>query len=77
MSRKESFGTSVRKLRESKGLSQEDLAEKAGLHRTYIGGIERGERNLSLLNIWRIADALEVSPSEFFSGSKREQKSAH
>jgi transcriptional regulator with XRE-family HTH domain len=44
-------------------LSQEELADRAELHRTYVGGIERGERNVSLLNIDRLARALETSPS--------------
>jgi len=54
------FGKQVRKLREQKGLSQEELAFAAGVHRTYLGGIERGERNLSLKNIAAIAKALDV-----------------
>jgi transcriptional regulator with XRE-family HTH domain len=56
------FGEQVRQYRKSKGLSQETLAELTGLHRTYIGGIERGERNVSLLNIIRIAKVLEIPP---------------
>ena len=56
-------------VREDRGYSQERLAELARLHRTYIGGVERGERNVSLMNIWRIADALEVSPSVLFATS--------
>lgn len=48
----EDFGNIVRKLRKERGLSQEELAFKAGLHRTYIGMIERGEKNVTLLNIW-------------------------
>ena len=55
------FGTHVRTLRTARGLSQEELAQKAGLHRTYIGGIERGERNISLVNIEKLAAALDVS----------------
>ena len=62
------FGEQVRKLRKVRNLSQEDLAELSGLHRTYIGGIERGERNVSLINIVRIARALEVLPSELLVG---------
>lgn len=58
------FGERVRQLRKAKGLSQEKLAELADLHRNYIGGIERGERNLALLNILRLARALGVSPSQ-------------
>ena len=60
------FGKRVRDLREARGLSQEELAFKAGMHRTYLGGIERGERNPSLKNIAAIAEALGVSLSELF-----------
>ena len=62
----ERFGERVRSLRQSKGLSQEELAFKAGMHRTYLGGIERGERNPSLRNIAAIAKALGVTLSELF-----------
>ncbi len=62
-----SFGEIVRNARKAKGLSQEELAEKAGLHRTYIGMIERGEKNLTLSNIFKIAQALETSMSELFN----------
>ncbi|MDJ0556862.1 MAG: helix-turn-helix transcriptional regulator [Microcoleaceae cyanobacterium MO_207.B10] len=62
------FGHKVRMLRQVKGLSQEKLAELAGLHRNYIGGIERGERNVALLNILCLARALEVSPSQLLEG---------
>ncbi|MEN6489534.1 MAG: helix-turn-helix transcriptional regulator [Smithella sp.] len=58
------FGERVRQLRQVRGVSQEKLAELAELHRTYIGGIERGERNVALLNILKIAKALNVSPCE-------------
>jgi len=57
------FGRKVRDLRQKLGISQEKLAERCGLHRTYVGGIERGERNPSLMNIGRIAKALGVSPA--------------
>ena len=56
------FGENVRQHRIKKELSQEALADLCGLHRTYIGGIERGERNVSLLNIIRIARGLGVNP---------------
>lgn len=61
------FGQRVRALRERTGLSQEALAAKAGIHRTYMGGIERGERNLCLRNILRLAAALGVHPRDLFS----------
>ena len=54
------FSDKVRKLRKSKGWTQEELAVRTGLHRTYIGSIERGERNVSLINVEKIADALGV-----------------
>ncbi|HCG03670.1 MAG TPA: XRE family transcriptional regulator [Desulfovibrio sp.] len=56
------LGAAIRHFREALGWSQEQLAERVELHRTYIGGVERGERNLCLLNILSIADALGVSP---------------
>ncbi len=65
------FGRRLKKLRGNQGYSQERLADIAGLHRTYIGGVERGERNVSLVNIWRIADALGTDPSAFFSKELR------
>ena len=56
------FGRAVRRLREEQGYSQESFAEACGLHRTYIGSIERGERNVALLNIWAIAETLGGLP---------------
>ena len=56
------FGKHIRKLRKSRRLSQEQLADKAELHRTYIGMIERGEKNITLLNIIKISTALEIEP---------------
>ena len=60
------FGRRVREIRQKKNISQEKLAFKAEMHRTYVGGIERGERNVSLINIIKIAKALDVEPGEFF-----------
>jgi transcriptional regulator with XRE-family HTH domain len=60
------FGERIRLLRRRLGLSQEALAAKAGIHRTYMGGVERGERNISLKNITRLAAALGVHPRELF-----------
>jgi transcriptional regulator with XRE-family HTH domain len=62
------FGVRVRKCRLETGLSQEELANRAGLHRTYIGGIERGERNVSLINIVRIARAMNLKPEHLMLG---------
>lgn len=60
------FGESVAKKRKGTGLSQEQLAFKAGLHRTYIGMVERGEKNITLKNIIKISIALECKPGELF-----------
>jgi transcriptional regulator with XRE-family HTH domain len=60
------FGERVRELRLKAGLSQEAFADKCDLDRTYVGGIERGERNLSLKNIARVAAALELPISKLF-----------
>lgn len=62
------LGVTMRHLRKRLGYSQEALAEKAGLHRTYVGAVERGERNVSLENILRIARALKVTPSQLLEG---------
>jgi transcriptional regulator with XRE-family HTH domain len=60
------FGKAIRKRRRKLGVSQEAFADICGLDRTYIGGIERGERNVALINIERIAKALRISLSELF-----------
>ena len=61
-----SFGQRVREIRTKRGWSQEQLADACELHRTYIGGIERGERNVSLINVQKIATALGVSIADLF-----------
>jgi transcriptional regulator with XRE-family HTH domain len=61
---KKLLAANLRKLRTDIGLSQEELAERAGLHRTYVSSIERGERNVSVVNICLLADALGIEPSE-------------
>lgn len=61
---KKSFGGNLRKLREQKGWSQEDLAEESGLHRTYISGLERGIRNPTIEIIQKIAIALRIIPAD-------------
>ncbi len=63
---RERFGDAVRDRREVLGMTQEDLAEKAGIHRTYVSDIERGSRNVSLINIERLAIALTIPVSGLF-----------
>lgn len=65
------FGRRIRILRDAKGWSQERLAEEADLHRTYVGGIERGLRNPSLRNIVKIAEALGVPTGALFEDDHR------
>ncbi len=64
--RLQAFGTRVRALRKAKQLSQEAFASAAGLDRSYMGHIERGEKNLTLLKIYQICDALDISPKDLF-----------
>jgi transcriptional regulator with XRE-family HTH domain len=63
---RERFGLAVKLRREELGLTQEDLADKAAIHRTYVSDIERGARNVSLLNIERLAAALSLRISQLF-----------
>jgi transcriptional regulator with XRE-family HTH domain len=67
------FGLRVRKFREAMDWSQDQLAERANLHRTYISGLERGERNVSVLNVLRLARALKIAPGKLLDdiGGKR------
>lgn len=62
------FGQRVRARRVELGLSQETLAQRAGLHRTYVGSLERGERNVALINILRLGRALGVDSGSLISG---------
>ena len=62
------FGQNIRRIRKQRGFSQEELADRCGLHRTYIGGIERGERNPSLENIVAIGIGLGCKVEDLFSG---------
>jgi transcriptional regulator with XRE-family HTH domain len=63
---RERFGDALRKRREQLALTQEEFAERARIHRTYLSDVERGRRNLSLVNIERIAIALEIPLSQLF-----------
>ncbi len=66
MDKLKAFGEKIRKIRIERGLSQEKLAFLSGLHRTYVGAIERGERNVSFKNIEKIANTLKVNLEELF-----------
>ena len=70
------FASNIKRIRLAKGISQEALADLAGLHRTYIGAVERGERNITLLNANRIAEALGVRLSECLK-ERNERKKAN
>jgi transcriptional regulator with XRE-family HTH domain len=63
---RERFGFAVKVRREDLGMTQEDLADKARIHRTYLSDVERGTRNLSLINIERLANALSIPMSGLF-----------
>ncbi|MDE6781665.1 MAG: helix-turn-helix domain-containing protein [Ruminococcus sp.] len=68
------FGNNLRKYRLALGLSQEQFAEKCGLHRTYISTVERFQRNISIENVQRIADALGVETHKLFIEDNREEE---
>ena len=69
MEARKQLAQNIRQYRVARNLSQENLAEKADLHRTYIGSVERGERNISVNNIERIARALDIEIIELFSNN--------
>ena len=71
------FGQRIRELRLAAGMSQEELADRAGLHRTYIGGIERGERNIGLLNVFRLAVTFDISVAELFPPKPHSAAGSH
>lgn len=64
------FADNVRRTRLALGLSQEELAERAGVHRTYVGMLERAEKNVTIYNIERIATALKVEPASLLQARK-------
>ncbi|MBJ9714631.1 helix-turn-helix domain-containing protein [Burkholderia gladioli] len=64
--KKRRFGQRIREIRTALGYSQEALALASGLDRSYIGGVERGERNVSLVNIYKLAETLKISPKDLF-----------
>lgn len=68
---KAAFGKAMRKFRADGGLSQEELAARAGLNRTYLGDVERGERNVAVVNMQRIAKALDVKLSDLVREMER------
>jgi transcriptional regulator with XRE-family HTH domain len=70
------FGAAIRALRKEQGIAQERLALKSGLNRGYYGDVERGERNVSLANILKIAEALEVPASAIFVRSEKLNRSS-
>ncbi len=64
------FGDAIRENRKRLGVSQEDFAELCGLHRTYIGQLERGEKNVSFINVLRVSKAFRVKPSMLMAGAR-------
>jgi len=62
------FGRTIRRIREEQGINQEEAADRCGLHRTYYSGVERGVRNLSLVNVEKVAKGLKKSLPELFRG---------
>ncbi|MEI2556882.1 helix-turn-helix transcriptional regulator [Acinetobacter pittii] len=71
--RLQEFGIRLAELRKQKGISQEKLALESGLARSYLSGVERGQRNISLLNIYKIADTLDIAIECFFDNHLRNE----
>ena len=69
-----SFGAAVRRYRKERGFSQEAFADECGIDRSYMGGVERGERNIALVNVARIIATLGMQPSEFFKAMDKPTK---
>ena len=69
------LGSRIREFRLKKGFSQESFADHCGLHRTYMGGIERGERNLTIQTVLTVAKGLGITISELFSGIEKQVES--
>ena len=76
LSARQIFSRNVRKVRIAKGLSQEDLAELSGLHRNYVGGVERGERNIAIDNMDKIAKALSTTIPKLLQNPSSPAKSS-
>lgn len=73
LSLRQRFGRAIRRLREKADYSQEAFADRCGLHRTYMGSVERGERNISLDNIEKIAKGLGLTVGQLFAETERER----
>ena len=71
----EVLGSKIRELRLKKGFSQESFADHCGLHRTYMGGIERGERNLTMQTVFTVANGLGLTMSELLAGIEKQAES--
>ena len=71
------FGRNMRKYRQAKGMSQEQFADFVGVHRTYMGGIERGERNLTLCSLERLCEHLQLDPLEMLNENYSVNESDH
>lgn len=69
----ETFGRTLQEARKDKGWSQEKLAEMADLDRTYISSVERGHRNISIINIYKLAQALDVIPSSLLQNTEEQR----